>query len=283
MNTSTSGPVVVGVDESDSARHAAEWAGDLAAAWGAPLRLVHGVAGRDDEPPPAVPSWMRELADAALRTGTAAASEVVPGGADDLLPDRSRTARMVVVGSYGAGARAGMLVGSTALALIERASCPVAVVRGSAPGIAPPRSGPVVVGVDGTAVGAAALDLAAEMAASLGARLLAVHAWSDVVAGPSGAPHRLHDDWSELAERAARELAAQLDPLPSRHPGLQVDRDVVADSPLRVLLERAETARAVVVGRRAGGATSGMLLGSTSRGLAEFAPCPVVIAPPPAP
>ena len=36
-------PVVVGVDASASARDAAEWAADLAAAWDAPLHLVHVV------------------------------------------------------------------------------------------------------------------------------------------------------------------------------------------------------------------------------------------------
>ena len=35
--------IVVGVDGSDSARHAAEWAAELASAWGAPLLLVHAV------------------------------------------------------------------------------------------------------------------------------------------------------------------------------------------------------------------------------------------------
>jgi hypothetical protein len=32
-------PLVVGVDSSDSARHAAEWAADLAAVWRVPLQL----------------------------------------------------------------------------------------------------------------------------------------------------------------------------------------------------------------------------------------------------
>ena len=34
-------PVVVGVDDSGSARHAAEWAMELTSAWRAPLHLVH--------------------------------------------------------------------------------------------------------------------------------------------------------------------------------------------------------------------------------------------------
>jgi hypothetical protein len=42
-----------------------------------------------------------------------------------------------------------MLAGSIAAAVIDRARCPVAVIRGSAPQVPAPRSGPVVVGVDG--------------------------------------------------------------------------------------------------------------------------------------
>ena len=37
--------------------------------------------------------------------------------------------------------------GPSALALLARADCTVAVVRGAAPGLPPPRTGPVVAGV----------------------------------------------------------------------------------------------------------------------------------------
>ena len=80
-----------------------------------------------------------------------------------------------------------MLAGSTALTLVGRAGSPVAVVRGAVPQLAPPRPGPVVVGVDGVTAGAAALDLAAELAAAFGARLVTAHAWTQVVADASGA------------------------------------------------------------------------------------------------
>ena len=61
-------------------------------------------------------------------------SDVVPGPPADELIARSRGAGLVVVGSYGEGSRSGMLAGSTALVLVEAAECPVAVVRGVAPG-----------------------------------------------------------------------------------------------------------------------------------------------------
>lgn len=277
-------PIVVGIDELDSARAAAQWAADLAAIWGAPLHLMHAVSGRNDEPLSAgVPAWLRELADAAVRSGAEdTCTEIFAGATADLLLDRSTKARMLVVGSYGDGVFSGMLAGMTALTLIERAGCPVAVVRGSAPQIAPPRGGPVMVGVDGTQSGDAALDLAAELAESLGARLLAVHAWSDIVPDGSGAAHRLGDSWTVLAGRGAALLEDRLARVQARHPELRIERQVVEGTPLRAILDRAPAAHVVVVGHRAHVRPGAMLLGSTSRGLVEFAPCPVVVSRPPA-
>lgn len=52
------------------------------------------------------------------------------------------------------------------------------------------------------------------------------------------------------------------------------------DNPLRALLVHATTARAIVVGRRERPSGPGMTMGSTSRGLVEFAACPGVVVEP---
>jgi nucleotide-binding universal stress UspA family protein len=267
-------PVVAGVDGSDSARHAAEWASDLAAAWRAPLQLVHAVqSGTDDQ---AEPAWMRELRDAAERTGVAAVdSRVVPGPAAEELVGRSGEAGMLVVGSYGDGARSGMLAGSVALALVERAACPVAVVRGSAPRLAPLRRGPVVVGTDAVSVDDGALRVGAALAVAFGARLSVLHAWSDVVDDAAGL-HRTTAAGTDLAARAVHELDRCLGPVRAAHPALAVERHVVEDTALRALLDQVPGARMLVVGGRRASHT-GDRLGSTSRGLAAFAPCTVVV------
>ncbi|NMH99317.1 universal stress protein [Pseudonocardia acidicola] len=272
-------PVVVGVDESDSARDAAEWAGDLASLWQVPLRLVHTVLGEPDAPPiSTVPDWLRELVDAAERCGvTGAGAEVVSGSAIEQLVERSVSARLLVVGSYGDGAWSGMLAGPTALALVGRAACPVAIVRGTSPQVPPPRGGPILVGVDGSAAGDAALEFAADLAAAEGARLLALHTWADVVADAAGGVRRLPVDWDTLGARGAELLAAHLKPVRERHPGLAVESEVVGDSPLRALIDRCRAARLAVVGHRGSAEGSGMLLGSTSRALVEFAACPVIV------
>ena len=119
------------------------------------------------------------------------------------------------------------------------------------------------------------LHLGAALAAGLGARLSVLHAWSDVVEDAQGV-HRRTSSGTELAALAAARLDTCLRPLTETHPGLPIERHVVDDTALRALLEHASGARLVVVGHRRGPG-SGRRLGSTSRGLVAFAPCPVVV------
>ncbi|GAA0937986.1 universal stress protein [Pseudonocardia zijingensis] len=268
-------PIVVGVDASDSARSAACWAADLAAAWRCELHLLHAVPGSADD---AAPGWLREIVDAAERAGAGPCRvELVPGGPAEALGERAARARMLVLGSYGEGARSGMLAGSVALALAGEVTCPVAVVRGRMPQVPPPRGGPVVVGVDGSATSHAAALLAADIAGSFGNRLVAVHAWSEVEEGAGGLRRR-PEDWGELARQGGAVLAAEVSGLAQLHPGLVVQEELVHDTAVHVLLDRADEARALVVGHRRERAPYGMGLGSTSRALVEFAPCPVVVS-----
>lgn len=272
-------PVVVGVDASESARHAVEWAADVAAARGAPLHLVHVApshvgegAVEDTSDPP----WLRELRDAAERTGVDPVdARILPGSAADVLAGRSGDAGLVVVGSYGEGSRSGMLAGSVALTLVEASQCPVAVVRGSAPGLAPPRSGPVVVGTDAASADDEALQVGAALADALGCRLSVLHAWSDVTQDSHGL-HRSTASGTELAADAEERLKECLQPVREAYPTLPVERHVVDDTALRALLQLAPGARTVVVGHRRGPQVE-RRLGSTSRGLVAFAPCPVVV------
>ncbi len=282
MQSTDPRPIVVAVDSSDSARDAAAWAADLAADWSAPLHLVNVVPGDpQDLPLDPLPSWLAELVDAAERTGVRPCSaEAQPGDPVTTITGRGVGARMVVLGSYGAGAFAGMLAGTTARDVVEHVACPVAVVRGSAPRIAPPRNGPVVVGADDSAAGAAALMFGADVAAALGSRLIAVRCWSDVYATPGGAAHRSHRTPEELAAAATATLDDELRPVIERHPTLAVERKLVDDTPLRALTAHAVSARVLVVGTRGRTAQSGILMGSTSQALVEFATCPVVVVHP---
>jgi len=75
-------------------------------------RLAEAVAGLSEEFP-----------DVEIRT------DAIPVAAPRILVDGSVTASLVVVGSRGRGAFAGMLLGSVSQEVVARAHCPVAVVR----------------------------------------------------------------------------------------------------------------------------------------------------------
>jgi nucleotide-binding universal stress UspA family protein len=270
-------PVVVGVDATRSAQDAATWAAEVADARGAPLRLV--LVG----PGTTAPDWLTALA-----TTLRAQTDLVPGPGDpeavaEALQARAGGAGLLVVGSHGKGSSAGLLAGTAALRLAGTSPCPVAVVRGPTPDRTPPTTGPIVVGIDGTEAGDDALALATDLARDLRAPLHVVHAWSDVVAGPGGGAHRRPEDWSELAAQGEAVAAEARRRVAARAKAIEVEARSVEGTALRTLLDLSESARVVVAAPRSAARAprpdDGVLLGSTSRGLVGFAPCPVVLAP----
>ncbi len=122
----------------------------------------------------------------------------------------------------------------------------------------------ILVGVDGSADSAAALDFALVEALQRGCAVEVVTAWLDLAEGREQA-HHLQD---ELVDRC---LAG--------HPvAPEVERVVVHDYAGRVLVARAERASMVVVG---GGSSGGdhQLLGSVPEYCVRHASVPVVIVP----
>ena len=87
------------------------------------------------------------------------------------------------MGSRGLGGFTELLVGSIAGTVAAHGECPVVVIRG---GDAEFGGRPVLVGVDGSPAGEAAIAFAFEDAASRGVPLIALHTWSDGIAGTRG-------------------------------------------------------------------------------------------------
>ncbi len=134
-----------------------------------------------------------------------------------------------------------------------------------------------MVGVDGSPDGDTALALALDIAAAEGAELVAVHTWSDVVPGPGGGAIRSREDWGVLEDRAREVLAQHVAAHGEVHPEVHIEQHAVADRPVRALLRQADAARLLVVGHRGQGGFTGMLLGSTSQVLVQYASCPVLV------
>ncbi|MCW2515447.1 MAG: hypothetical protein JWR11_4489 [Mycobacterium sp.] len=132
--------VVVGIDGSKAAVHAAEWAIDEAIARDVPLRLISVVSpGREVVLSPNELELDTGYAESVLRQASAAIeaagkevkvdTAILRGAPADMLLAESRTAELVCVGSSGIGVVSRTLLGSTATTLAEKASCPVTIIR----------------------------------------------------------------------------------------------------------------------------------------------------------
>ncbi|GGK07978.1 universal stress protein [Pilimelia anulata] len=282
--------IVVGVDGSAPARHAARWAGDLAAAEGCGVRLVHGYLHPMSYAVPFGPYPMVEpeagRAAAALVASAAAdlraahpdlvvEERVEPSAGGPALVDASAGARLLVVGRRGVGGFAHLLLGSVSSGVAVRAHCSVAVVHeGDAP--ADPAA-PVVVGVDGSAGGAAAARWAARAAHRRGARLELVHAWwASPYVGLT-----LSDDEAQRAARARADavLADTLAAVAAELPELAVGvRPVHTLNAAEALIDAGSSAALLVVGPRGHSALTGLLVGSVTQSVLQHAAVPVVVA-----
>ncbi|WP_432072215.1 universal stress protein [Streptomyces wuyuanensis] len=137
--------------------------------------------------------------------------------------------------------------------------------------------GLVVVGVDGSESGLAAVEEAAREARWRGAALRVVHAfiWArmQVPLGPSsyGPPE------GGLRNMADRLVAEAVERAASTAPEVEVGSAVVSGEPLTVLEAESQGAELVVVGSRGMGGFVGLMVGSTAVHLAAHGRCPVLV------
>jgi nucleotide-binding universal stress UspA family protein len=147
MNGSGLKTIVVGVDGSEHAERALDWAIEAAklrgarlvllSAWHVPA-IVYGapgfapqLEGRLDKPFEEV---AEEVAGAAAKrareAGAEAETSVRQGQAAEVLIEASGGADLLVVGSRGHGGFAGLLLGSVSAQCAHHAKCPVLIVHG---------------------------------------------------------------------------------------------------------------------------------------------------------
>ena len=134
--------VVVGIDGSQAAINAAEWAVDEAVSREVPLRLVHVIAEQVEPAPLASVGNVRmevEYGETALRIASTAVkatrkavqveTAILQGDPTATLIAESRNAKMICIGWVGIGRCTRAFLGSTAAELDDRAHCPVAIIR----------------------------------------------------------------------------------------------------------------------------------------------------------
>ena len=276
--------IVVGIDGSQHATVAMQWAVDEARLHGADVEIMLAWSFWDQHHPDRSerfdPDYDEEAARAALAAwvaeaiaddgAVAVAQRVVCDVPARALLEAGDGVDLLVLGARGSGGFEGLLLGSTSDRVAQLADHPVAVIRARTP----VRGGRVVVGIDSSARSRAAMRWAGAEARARDADLDVVHAWSlpMVPVHPAAA---FVPDFSALEDHGRALLDTALaDPSLA---GVRVHGHLSAGSGPRALLERADGAGLLVAGTRGLGRVTGTLLGSVSRQLLHHAPCPVVV------
>lgn len=284
ISTSTR-PVVVGLDRSPHATAALEHATALAERRHLPLLLVNAyepsqfdvrsTAGWSPDAAGVPRNVAERLVDDAVDTLRAfhpaveVRTKVEAGSAVQLLIEESTRASAIVLGSRGTGGFAELLLGSTTLHLASHATCPVIAVP--APDPTHPAGRGIVVGVDGSALSDSAMEYSFAEAADLGEPLVAVHAWHDVTRTGVGRMMPLAFDPVEVADEQRLLLTESLAAWRDKFPDVEVAPKVVYGHPVPALLRYAGKARLLVVGCRGRGSVRSLLLGSVSHGVLHHA------------
>ena len=228
--------IVVGVDGSEPASRAVDWALSWAGAVGAPVTILASEAvppGNTAESPGLGEKAQRVITTEMERLGEAApdvdieARALVAHPVTALL-GASAEAGAVVVGTRGAGALQGTVIGSISGAVAASAQSPTVVLSPHTPAEFD-ADGPIVVGFDGDepSLGAARLAIRAAQAEGRIVRLL----------------HARTADGSEEAEP----LDALVDQLRAEHAGVEIELSISEESAVDALTAASQEAAFVVL------------------------------------
>lgn len=251
-DTHTQPAVVVGVDSSAGAVHAAVWALDEAVSRDIPLRLVHVLEGEDSVPV----ANARKLADAesAIRRVTRAVeatdkpvkleSAIVSGQAASTLVRLSRQAAMVCLGAVGSNQQLHGQIGSTAAAVAGAAHCPVAIIHGATPP-ASAQANLILVATDESPDDGVLLQTAVREAALRDAPLRVITCWQP----PRWDPETTKEGDQRIRAQLSRRLARWR----RLYPGVRVETAAVHGSLSEYLRTHAAQLQMLIVSARGPG------------------------------
>lgn len=279
---------VVGVDGSDHARRALEWAAhqaeghgaaiDAVSAWQYPYAGVLPMAGEalpafDEEAGQAVAAQAVEVAAAvAAETGASIKGRAELGTPAEVVLDAAADADMVVVGSRGRGGFRRLILGSVSHQVACHATVPTVIVPERAPSVVRR----ALVGVDGSDNAMAAMTWLHEFIPA-DAELIALGAW-DV--GYLGSEHSASTVLAELKADTEDTFNAAVDRFEAEvAPERTVTREFMAGYPGERLVARAADADLVAVGARGHRGVAAALLGSTTTWVIHHLACPTAVIP----
>ncbi|MGW1191191.1 universal stress protein [Streptomyces sp. NPDC002559] len=285
--------VTVGLDGSPESLAAARWAADEAERRGFTLRLLHAWPLLAAEPP-GVPAeadqnyWARRIVHKtrtelqARHPGLTVVDDLVAEDAEQALLRAAPDSEMVVLGSRGLLPVESYFLGDVSMSVVAHAERPVVLVRAGADGEGPR---PDRTGAGGVAVALKLhgpcddlLEFGFRTAAARGVPLRAVHGRSLPVDAyvPWGVDHEVAE---EVAQEAQELLDRTLSPWRDRFPQVEAVDDLALISPAKAVVQAAEAADLLIVGRRRRRRPLAPHLGSVAQAAIHHARCPVAIVP----
>lgn len=281
--------VVVGVDGSDDGLRAVKYGAGIAVLTGADLLLANAV---DDTLMAGAwgvvydPEVLHEAGttanEAAVQVALAEGlpedrirTEVIMGTPGGVLTRLSEVASLVVLGRRAASGLERMFVGSTSVAVVTNAQCPVVVISAAANPDEVGGKKRIGVGVNTNPGSRETLEAGFQQARLHTSKLEIVHVIQPPVGffGPKLSPAQLE----EQIRFAEGGLHAVADPLAEEYPDVEFEVVVVADSPINELVSRSAEYDLLVLGI-SDSAIPGVQIGGLMRGLLAHAMCPLYVA-----
>jgi nucleotide-binding universal stress UspA family protein len=277
--------VIAGIDPSENAARAADWAAREAVDRGVALHLVHALGFPAALNPEAAEHYFRaghQAAEALLNRVAqdlqaryphlAITTERSDLPAPEALVALSRTAGLLVTGTRGHGGFTGLLLGSVSLKVAAHAHCPVVVVQGEQE--ADPAQ-EIVLGVEPYEA-TAPIEFAFATAEALGARLRAVRAWCPT---PVYGGYDYDPDTRARRHEEDAEIATLLKDARQKHPDVHVRTVVVCGNTVPTLIEASRNSRLLVVGAHRRTSALSLGAGYVVQGLLSHSPTPVAVVP----
>ncbi|MFC4495672.1 universal stress protein [Streptomyces ovatisporus] len=295
--------VTVGLDGTRESVAAAEWAAHEALTRDVPLQLV---LVRDTGPYPCPPvvvadqterEWsQRVTCEVAEDLGNrfpelSLTVMMLSGRPSYVLSDISARTGLLVLGSRGLGSVLGYLVGSTALATVAHATCPVVLVRpaaepetprtsqtGAAARTAANGQGHVVLGLDLGRPCEELLDFAFRTASRHSAPLRVLHAWQLPPAFGATPSYPVGVEITEDLQRETNQrLTETVRPWHEKFPDVPLSHLAVLGQPSSLLIEAAAGASMLVVGRRARHSRTGTHVGPVDHAVMHHVRTPIAV------
>lgn len=285
--------VTVGFDGSEGGQRALRWAAREAQFRGSMLRIVHathafstselgwlasaGIAP-DEARAEAILDAENLLKQAAedvhaAQTDVQVHTIAVTGEPRSVMLAAAENTDLIVVGSRGRGPIRSLLLGSVGVALVRGSVGPVVVVRreGEVP------TDRIVVGTNGSTSSLPALRIAFAEAELRKAPVVVIYClWNEaMVTGPwleLTADDTLHDEAHALVERLLEEVRED-------HPEVTVELRIVRGPADRCLIDFAQSADLLVVGRHGSTPLDHFGLGTVAASVVENARCAVLVVP----